>query len=139
MAYKPLIVFIERMRVLNINRKKVCAYSKKYALNKHVRLLIRLYGMYFADKRVYHKSHILGQPHPNRPARATLKGVSEYYFTFTPEQSEELEKLFEKTNYPDVAKRMQIAVKTNLTEQRVNVCQVKLLGALHLQKPMIST
>ena len=77
--------------------------------------------MYFADKRIYHESHVVGQLHPSRPAGATLKRFSEYSFMLFPEQSEELEKLFEKTNYPDVSKRRQIAVKTNLTEQRVNV------------------
>ena len=45
--------------------------------------------------------------------------------TFTPKQSEELEKFFEQTNYPTVSKRMQIARKTNLTEQRVNVRYIK--------------
>lgn len=71
----------------------------------------------------HHVAHHLGHgPPPKRKRR--------HRTIFTEEQLEQLEATFDKTHYPDVVLREQLALKVDLKEERVEV-SLKLLHTLY--------
>lgn len=65
----------------------------------------------------HHGNHHLGHgPPPKRKRR--------HRTIFTEEQLEQLEATFDKTHYPDVVLREQLALKVDLKEERVEVSNI---------------
>lgn len=68
----------------------------------------------------HHGNHHLGHgPPPKRKRR--------HRTIFTEEQLEQLEATFDKTHYPDVVLREQLALKVDLKEERVEVSETLVL------------
>lgn len=63
----------------------------------------------------HHSAHLGHGPPPKRKRR--------HRTIFTEEQLEQLEATFEKTHYPDVVLREQLALKVDLKEERVEVSE----------------
>lgn len=83
----------------------------------------------------HHGNHHLGHgPPPKRKRR--------HRTIFTEEQLEQLEATFDKTHYPDVVLREQLALKVDLKEERVEVStknMVFLFYSLRMLKTVVHT
>lgn len=66
----------------------------------------------------HHGNHMVHGPPPKRKRR--------HRTIFTEEQLEQLEATFDKTHYPDVVLREQLALKVDLKEERVEVSELNL-------------
>ena len=64
-------------------------------------------------------------PHPSNNSRNNATGFRRRHRTiFSDEQLELMERMFDRTHYPDVMVREDIARMINLTEEKVEVCTI---------------
>lgn len=72
----------------------------------------------------YHTGHPY-QINPNNPGMGPMaKRKRRHRTIFTEEQLEQLEATFDKTHYPDVLLREQLALQVDLKEERIEVSRI---------------
>ena len=72
----------------------------------------------------YHAGHPY-QINPNNPGMGPMaKRKRRHRTIFTEEQLEQLEATFDKTHYPDVLLREQLALQVDLKEERIEVSRI---------------